>query len=73
MRANLAIIQLAYNQSSPRAVNRMEHLVQVVAIETLVDLGCNVSVKDSVNSTPVHVAAGEGHMEAVAALHRLVR
>lgn len=47
--------------------------MQVVAIETLVDLGCHVSVKDSVNSTPVHVAAGEGHLEAVAALHRLVR
>ena len=35
-------------------------------------LGCQVSVQDSVNSTPLHVAAGEGHLAAVIELCRLV-
>lgn len=43
------------------------------AIRALVALGCSVSVMDSVLSTPIHVAAGEGHNEAVLALQQLVR
>lgn len=43
------------------------------AIRALVALGCSVSVTDSVLSTPIHVAAGEGHSEAVLALRELVR
>jgi len=47
--------------------------LQVPAIRALVALGCSVSVMDSVLSTPIHVAAGEGHNEAVLALQELVR
>ncbi len=47
--------------------------VQVPAIQALVALGCPVAVQDSVNSTPVHVAAGEGNLAAVVELCRLVR
>lgn len=47
-------------------------LAQVPAIQALVALGCQVSVQDSVNSTPLHVAAGEGHLAAVIELCRLV-
>ena len=45
---------------------------QVPAIRALVALGCSVSVTDSVLSTPIHVAAGEGHIEALLALRELV-
>ena len=44
---------------------------QVAAIEALVGLGCEVAVQDAVGSTPIHVAAGEGHCEAVQELVRL--
>ncbi len=47
-------------------------LAQVPAIQALVALGCQVSVQDSVSSTPLHVAAGEGHLAAVIELCRLV-
>jgi Ankyrin repeats (3 copies) len=46
--------------------------IQVPAIRALVALGCSVAVTDSVLSTPIHVAAGEGHIEAVLALRELV-
>lgn len=48
------------------------YTLQVPAIRALVALGCAVSVTDSVLSTPIHVAAGEGHNEAVLALRELV-
>lgn len=48
-------------------------LMQVGAIKELVRLGCAVDVKDSVASTPMHVAAGEGHLEAILQLVQLVR
>ena len=41
-------------------------------IQELADLGCSASIQDAVSSTPMHVAAGEGHVDAVLALHRLV-
>lgn len=34
-------------------------------------LGCEVVVQDAVGSTPIHVAAGEGHLEAIKELVRL--
>ena len=43
------------------------------AIRTLVRLGCAAAVQDNVASTPLHVAAGEGHLEAIHALVQLVR
>lgn len=46
--------------------------LQVPAIRALVALGCSVAVTDSVLSTPIHVAAGEGHNEAVLVLRELV-
>lgn len=44
---------------------------QVAAIQALVSLGCEVVVQDAVGSTPIHVAAGEGHLEAIQELVRL--
>lgn len=44
---------------------------QVAAIEALISLGCEVVVQDAVGSTPLHVAAGEGHLGAISALVRL--
>lgn len=38
----------------------------------LVRLGCEATVQDNVASTPLHVAAGEGHLDAIAALVNLV-
>ena len=46
---------------------------QVAVIEELVALGMDAAVHDAVASTPMHVAAGEGHLEAILALQRLVR
>ena len=46
--------------------------IQVGALEALVELGCDAKVKDSVASTPMHVAAGEGHLEAILKLVDLV-
>lgn len=43
----------------------------MAAIEALISLGCEVVVPDAVGSTPIHVAAGEGHLEAVQELVRL--
>lgn len=45
---------------------------QVEAIEELVQLGCEADIKDSVSSTPMHVAAGEGHLDAILLLVQLV-
>ena len=45
--------------------------MQVAAIEALIGLGCEVVVQDAVGSTPMHVAAGEGHLEAIQELVRL--
>ena len=47
--------------------------VQVEAIQFLVQAGCPANVQDSVASTPVHIAAGEGHIEAIRVLKSLVR
>ena len=44
--------------------------VQVEAIRFLVQAGCSASVQDSVASTPLHIAAGEGHIEAIRVLKR---
>ena len=46
--------------------------VQVEAIKLLVRLGCEATVQDNVASTPLHVAAGEGHLDAIATLVSLV-
>ena len=46
--------------------------VQVEAIQFLVQAGCPASVQDSVASTPLHIAAGEGHIEAIRVLKALV-
>ena len=46
--------------------------VQVEAIRFLVQAGCPASVQDSVASTPLHIAAGEGHIEAIRVLKSLV-
>lgn len=46
--------------------------VQIAVLDTLAQLGCDPSVKDSVMSTPMHVAAGEGHTEAIVKLVALV-
>ena len=45
---------------------------QIAVLDTLAQLGCDPSVKDSVSSTPMHVAAGEGHIEAILKLVALV-
>ena len=45
---------------------------QVDAIRFLVQAGCPASVQDNVASTPLHIAAGEGHIEAIKALKTLV-
>ena len=45
---------------------------QVGALEALVELGCDPKVRDSVASTPMHVAAGEGHIESILKLADLV-
>ena len=45
---------------------------QIAVLDTLAQLGCDPSVKDSVMSTPMHVAAGEGHTEAIVKLVALV-
>lgn len=47
--------------------------MQVEAIQLLVKLGCEATVQDNVASTPLHVAAGEGHLDAIMALVNLVR
>jgi len=47
--------------------------VQVEAIRFLVKAGCSPSVQDNVASTPLHIAAGEGHIEAIKVLGTLVR
>ncbi len=46
--------------------------LQIAVLDTLAQLGCDPSVKDSVSSTPMHVAAGEGHIEAILKLVALV-
>lgn len=46
--------------------------LQIAVLDTLAQLGCDPSVKDSVSSTPMHVAAGEGHIEAILKLVDLV-
>lgn len=46
---------------------------QVGALEALVELGCDPKVRDSVASTPMHVAAGEGHIQSILKLVDLVR
>jgi ankyrin repeat protein len=46
--------------------------IQVDAIQLLVKLGCEATVQDNVASTPLHVAAGEGHLDAIMALVNLV-
>lgn len=46
--------------------------MQVEAIRFLVQAGCSASVQDSVASTPLHIAAGEGHIEAIKVLKSLV-
>ena len=46
--------------------------MQIAVLDTLAQLGCDPSVKDSVSSTPMHVAAGEGHIEAILKLVALV-
>ena len=48
-------------------------LLQVAAIRSLVQHGCNVAAVDSVGATALHVAAGAGHLEAMAALVAAVR
>lgn len=47
--------------------------MQVAVLDALAQLGCDPSVKDSVSSTPMHVAAGEGHIQAILKLIKLVR
>ncbi len=49
----------------------ISHL-QIAVLDTLAQLGCDPSIKDSVSSTPMHVAAGEGHIEAILKLVALV-
>ena len=39
----------------------------------LVKAGCPADVQDNVASTPLHIAAGEGHTEAIRVLVSLVR
>ena len=46
--------------------------MQVDAIRFLVQAGCPASVQDNVASTPLHIAAGEGHIEAIKVLKSLV-
>ena len=46
--------------------------MQIAVLDALAQLGCDPSVKDSVMSTPMHVAAGEGHTEAILKLVALV-
>ena len=48
------------------------HCVQVEAIRHLVKAGCPADVQDNVASTPLHIAAGEGHIEAINLLVSLV-
>ena len=57
-----------------RTTRNLEYIeMQVGALEALVGLGCDAKVRDSVASTPMHVAAGEGHIEAILKLVDLVR
>ena len=46
---------------------------QVDAIRVLLELGADPTARDSEDSTPMHAAAGEGHVEAIQALAQLVR
>ena len=46
--------------------------LQIAVLDELAQLGCDPSVKDSVSSTPLHVAAGEGHIQAILKLVELV-
>ena len=48
-------------------------LLQVAAIRSLVQHGCAVAAVDSVGANALHVAAGAGHLEAMAALVAAVR
>ena len=48
-------------------------LYAVEAIRYLVKAGCPADVQDNVASTPLHIAAGEGHIEAIKVLVSLVR
>ena len=64
---HLRLVQLPLQR-----IVRAGWLEQVDAIEELVRLGCDAAVQDSVASTPLHVAAGEGHLEAIAKLVQLV-
>ena len=56
-------------QASDQVV--MCHL-QIAVLDALAQLGCDPCGKDSVSSTPMHVAAGEGHIEAILKLVSLV-
>lgn len=47
--------------------------MQVEAMRYLVKAGCPADVQDNVASTPLHIAAGEGHTEAIRVLVSLVR
>lgn len=63
--------QLPINRRWPTCCTPTALALQVAAIEALISLGCEVVVQDAVGSTPLHVAAGEGHLDAIGALVRL--
>ena len=46
--------------------------MQIAVLDALAQLGSDPCGKDSVSSTPTHVAAGEGHIEAILKLVALV-